>query len=313
MKRKKITIVGAGYVGSTTAHWLASKEMGDIVILDVLEGIPQGKALDLYQAGPVEGYDCKVIGTNDYKDTKDSDIVVITSGVPRKPGMSRDDLLAVNIKIVKEVSLNVVKYSKDAIIIMVTNPLDVMTYISKVVTGFPKNRVFGMAGILDTARFRTFLAMELDCSVEDISALILGGHGDTMVPLPRFCTVAGIPLVDLLPKEKIDKIIDRTTKGGGEIVALLKTGSAYYSPSAAVCQIVESIVYDKKRILPCAAYLDGEYGVKDLYVGVPVKIGANGIEKVIEIKLNSDEKALFDKSVAAVREITGVAKEMMKK
>jgi malate dehydrogenase len=313
MKRKKISVIGAGFVGSTTAHWAASKELADVVVLDVLEGVPQGKALDLYQAGPIEGFDARVTGTNDYKDTKDSDIVVITSGIPRQPGMSRDDLLAVNLKVVKEVTQNVVKYSPNCIIIVVTNPLDVMTYVAKVTSGFPKNRVFGMAGILDTARFRTFLAAELNCSVEDISALILGGHGDTMVPLPRFCTVAGIPLVDMLPMDKINKIVDRTAKGGGEIVSLLKKGSAYYAPSAAVVQIIESIVLDKKRILPCAAYLDGEYGVKDLYVGVPVKIGANGIEQVIEIKMNGDEKALFNKSVEAVKEVTNIAKEMMKK
>jgi malate dehydrogenase len=313
MKRKKISVIGAGFVGSTTAHWAASKELGDVVVLDILDGIPQGKALDLYQAGPIEGFDSRITGTSDYKDTKDSDIVVITSGIPRQPGMSRDDLLAVNLKVVKEVTENVVKYSPNCIIIVVTNPLDVMTYVAKVTSKFPKNRVFGMAGILDTARFRTFLAAELNCSVEDISALILGGHGDTMVPLPRFCTVAGIPLVDMLPMDKINKIVDRTAKGGGEIVALLKKGSAYYAPSAAVVQIIESIVLDKKRILPCAAYLEGEYGVKDLYVGVPVKIGANGIEQVIEIKMNGDEKALFNKSVEAVKEVTNVAKEMMKK
>ena len=313
MKRKKISVIGAGFVGSTTAHWAASKELGDVVILDILEGIPQGKSLDLYQAGPIEGFDSRVTGSNDYKDTKDSDIVVITSGIPRQPGMSRDDLLAVNLKVVKEVTQNVVKHSPNCIIIVVTNPLDVMTYVAKVASGFPKNRVFGMAGILDTARFRTFLAAELNCSVEDISALILGGHGDTMVPLPRFCTVAGIPLVDMLPMDKINKIVDRTAKGGGEIVSLLKKGSAYYAPSAAVVQIIESIVLDKKRILPCAAYLEGEYGVKDLYVGVPVKIGENGIEQVIEIKMNGDEKALFNKSVEAVKEVTNIAKEMMKK
>lgn len=312
MPRKKITVIGAGYVGSTTAHWVASKELGDVVVLDILEGIPQGKCLDLYQAGPIDGFDSKVIGTNDYKDTKGSDIVAITSGIPRKPGMSRDDLLATNAKIIKEVTTKVVEHSPDCTIVMVANPLDVMTWVAKDISGFPRERVFGMAGILDTARCRTFLAMEMGVSVEDIQVMLMGGHGDTMVPLPRFCTVSGIPLMDMLPKEKIDAIVERTKKGGGEIVKHLKTGSAYYAPSRAAAQIIEAILFDKKRILPCSAYLEGEYGVEGLCVGVPVKIGAKGMEQIIELKLNSEEKAQFDKSVSAVKEVTDIAKGMIK-
>jgi len=301
--RVKITVVGAGNVGATTAEYIAEKELGDVVMIDILEGIPQGKGLDIFQRGPIEGYDSKVFGTNDYKDTKDSDIVVITAGLARKPGMSRDDLLFKNAEIVKEVVENVVKYSPDSILIVVTNPLDAMAQLAYKISKFPKNRVIGMAGILDTARFRTFLAMELNVSVENIHATVLGGHGDTMVPLARYSTVAGMPITELLPKDKIDKIIERTAGGGGEIVALLKTGSAFYAPAAAITEMIESILKDKKKILPCCVYLEGEYGIKGLYMGVPVKLGRDGVEEIIEIKFNQEEKEAFNKSVAAVREL----------
>lgn len=302
-KRKKITIVGAGFVGATAAHWAAAKELGDICIIDIVEGLPQGKALDLMQAAPVEGFDSNIIGTNDYKDTADSDIVIITAGLPRKPGMSRDDLLAKNTAIVKGVTEQIAKYSPNAFLIIVSNPLDAMVYVAHKASGFPTNRVVGMAGVLDAARFRTFIAMELDVSVENVNAFVLGGHGDSMVPLPRFSNVAGIPLPELLPADKIEALVDRTRKGGGEIVNLLKTGSAFFAPSASVIQMAESILKDKKRILPCAAYCDKEYGVGGYYVGVPVKLGKNGVEEVIEIKMLPDEKAAFDKSVEAVREL----------
>jgi len=301
--RVKITVVGAGNVGATTAEYIAEKELGDVVMIDILEGIPQGKGLDIFQRGPIEGYDSKVFGTNDYKDTKDSDIVVITAGLARKPGMSRDDLLFKNAEIVKEVVENVVKYSPDSILIVVTNPLDAMAQLAYKISKFPKNRVIGMAGILDTARFRTFLAMELNVSVENIHATVLGGHGDTMVPLARYSTVAGMPITELLPKDKIDKIIERTAGGGGEIVALLKTGSAFYAPAAAITEMIESILKDKKKILPCCVYLEGEYGINGLYMGVPVKLGRDGVEEIIEIKFNQEEKEAFNKSVAAVREL----------
>jgi len=301
--RVKITVVGAGNVGATTAEYIAEKELGDVVMIDILEGIPQGKGLDIFQRGPIEGYDSKVFGTNDYKDTKDSDIVVITAGLARKPGMSRDDLLFKNAEIVKEVVENVVKHSPDSILIVVTNPLDAMAQLAYKISKFPKNRVIGMAGILDTARFRTFLAMELNVSVENIHATVLGGHGDTMVPLARYSTVAGMPITELLPKDKIDKIIERTAGGGGEIVALLKTGSAFYAPAAAITEMIESILKDKKKILPCCVYLEGEYGINGLYMGVPVKLGRDGVEEIIEIKFNQEEKEAFNKSVAAVREL----------
>jgi malate dehydrogenase len=301
--RVKITVVGAGNVGATTAEYIAEKELGDVVMIDILEGIPQGKGLDIFQRGPIEGYDSKVFGTNDYKDTKDSDIVVITAGLARKPGMSRDDLLFKNAEIVKEVVENVVKHSPDSILIVVTNPLDAMAQLAYKISKFPKNRVIGMAGILDTARFRTFLAMELNVSVENIHATVLGGHGDTMVPLARYSTVAGMPITELLPKDKIDKIIERTAGGGGEIVALLKTGSAFYAPAAAITEMIESILKDKKKILPCCVYLEGEYGIKGLYMGVPVKLGRDGVEEIIEIKFNQEEKEAFNKSVVAVREL----------
>jgi len=301
--RKKITVVGAGFVGATAAHWAAAKELGDVVIIDIVEGLPQGKALDLFQASTVEGFDSCVTGTNDYADTANSDIVIITAGLPRKPGMSRDDLLAINTKIVKDVTEKICKHSPNAFLIIVSNPLDAMVYVAHKVSGFPTQRVMGMAGVLDSARFRAFIAMELDVSVEDINAFVLGGHGDTMVPLPRYTTVAGIPLPDLLPKEKIDAMIKRTANGGAEIVNLLKTGSAFFAPSASAVEMAQSILKDKKRILPCAAFCDKEYGVGGYYVGVPAKLGKNGVEKVIEITLLPDEKTAFDKSVAAVREL----------
>ncbi|KPJ61609.1 MAG: malate dehydrogenase [Latescibacteria bacterium DG_63] len=301
--KNKITIVGAGHVGATAAHWAAEKELADIVLVDIVEGMPQGKALDLMETRPVEDFDTSVLGTNDYKDTANSDIVVITAGLPRKPGMSRDELFEANKKIVQDVTREIVKYSPNSIIIVVSNPLDTMCHVAKMVSKFPKHRVMGMAGILDTARFRCFVSMELGVSVEDIQAMVLGGHGDSMVPLPRYTTVAGVPITQLMPQEKIDAIVERTRKAGGEIVALLKTGSAYYSPSAAVIQMVEAILKDKKRILPCAAYLEGEYGIKDLYVGVPIKLGANGVEEVMELDITAEEKAALQKSAEAVRTV----------
>jgi malate dehydrogenase len=303
MKRKKITVVGGGFVGATAAHWAASKELGDVCLIDIVEGMPQGKALDLMQASPVEGFDANVIGTNDYADTANSDIVIITAGLPRKPGMSRDDLLAKNTAIVKAVTEQICKYSPNAFLIIVSNPLDAMVYVAHKVSGFPTNRVMGMAGVLDAARFRTFIAMELNVSVEDVTAFVLGGHGDSMVPLARFSMVAGIPLPELLPADRIEALVDRTRKGGGEIVNLLKTGSAFFAPSASAVQMAESILKDKKRILPCAAYCDKEYGVGGYFVGVPVKLGANGVEQIIEIKLLPEEKAAFDRSTEEVRNL----------
>ena len=301
MARKKISIIGAGFVGATAAHWAAEKELGNVVLVDILEGIPQGKALDLSQASPVEGFDAKVIGSNGYEETIDSDVVIVTSGVPRKPGMSREDLLEINKKIIGSVVAEVVKKSPQAILIMVTNPLDTMTYLAFKRSGLPKQRVMGMAGILDTARFKAFIAMELNVSVEDIQALLLGGHGDEMVPLPRYTTISGIPLSQLLPKETIDRLVDRTRKGGGEIVNLLKTGSAFYAPSAAAIQMTEAILKDKKRILPCCVYLDGEYGLKDICFGVPVKLGVHGVESIIELQLTEEEKKLVAKSAESVK------------
>ena len=302
MGRKKITIVGAGNVGATAAHWAAEKELGDIVLVDIIEGMPQGKALDLMESRPVEGFDVTINGTNGYEETAGSDLVIITSGLPRKPGMSREDLLQKNKEIVTSVTKSVAAKSPDSTIIVVSNPLDTMSYVAKTISGFPKNRVMGMAGILDTARFRVFIAMELNVSVEDIHALVLGGHGDSMVPLPRYSSVGGIPLTQLLSKEKIDAIVSRTRKAGGEIVALLKTGSAYYSPSASVIQMAEAILKDKKRILPCCTYLEGEYGLNDIYFGVPVKLGSEGIEQVLEVSLTEEEKALVQQSGKAVKE-----------
>jgi len=301
--RKKITVVGAGMVGATAAHWAASKELGDVCLIDIVEGMPQGKGLDLMEASPIEGFDANIVGTNDYADTKDSDVVIITAGLPRKPGMSRDDLVAKNTEIVKSVTEQVAAYSPKAKLIIVSNPLDAMVYVAHKVSGFPTNQVMGMAGVLDAARFRTFIAMELKVSVKEVNAFVLGGHGDTMVPLPRFTTVAGVPLPELLSAERIEALVDRTRKGGGEIVGLLKTGSAFFAPSAAAVQMAESIIKDKKRILPCAAYCDKEYSVGGYYVGVPVKLGAGGVEEVMEINLNDDERAQFQSSVDAVKEL----------
>src|SRR2546427_3505962 len=285
MARKRVTVVGAGNVGATAGQLIASKELADVVLIDIVEGVPQGKALDLNESGPIEGYDSRLIGTNNYKDTANSDIVVITAGIPRKPGMSRDDLLKTNYGIVKDVTERVVKNSPNSIIIVVSNPLDAMVQTAFRISKFPKQRVIGMAGVLDSARFRTFIGMELNVSVENIHAFVLGGHGDTMVPLPRYSTVAGIPITELLPKETIDRIVQRTRDGGAEIVSFLKTGSAYYAPSAAVTEMVEAILKDKKKILPCAAHLEGEYGIKGLFVGVPVKLGTRGREEIIQIRL----------------------------
>jgi len=303
LKRKKITVVGAGFVGATAAHWIAAKELADVVLTDIIEGMPQGKGLDLLEAGPVEGFDVNVVGTNDYADSADSDVVIITAGLPRKPGMSRDDLLAKNAGIVKAVTEQIAKYSPNAFLIVVSNPLDAMVYVTHKVSGFPTNRVMGMAGVLDAARFSAFISLELGVSVKDINAFVLGGYGDTMVPLPRYTTVSGIPITDLLSKERIDALVERTRSGGGEIVGLLKTGSAFFAPSASAVQMAESILKDQKRILPCAAYCDKEYGVGGYFVGAPAMLGANGVEKVIEIQLTAEEKTLFDKSVTAVREL----------
>ena len=301
--RNKISIIGAGFVGATTAHWLAEKELGDIVLLDIpaTETMPKGKALDLMEAGPVLGYDTQIMGTNNYQDTADSDIVVITAGLPRKPGMTREDLVGKNQAIITDVVNNIVKTSPNAILIIVTNPLDTMALLAYKVSGFPRQRVIGQAGVLDSARMRTFIAQELGVSVQNTHAFVLGGHGDEMVPLVRFSTVAGIPISELLPPEKVNAIVDRTRKGGGEIVNLLKTGSAYFAPGAAVAEMVEAILKDRKLILPCAAYLDGEYGLKDMYFGVPVKLGRNGIEEIVQIKLLPDEQEMLNKSAELVR------------
>jgi len=306
--RNKVTVVGAGNVGATCAQRIAEKGYADVVLVDIVEGLPQGKALDMLQSDPLVASDAKLVGANSYEATAGSAVVVITSGVARKPGMSRDDLLLTNMKIVQSVTENIVKHSPNCIIIMVANPLDAMTQLALHVSKFPRNRVVGMAGILDTARMRTFIAQELDVSVEDVFALTLGGHGDTMVPLPRLATVGGIPITELLPPQKVAAIVDRTVKGGGEIVALLKTGSAYYAPSAAAVQMVEAIMLDRKRILPCAAYLQGEYGISGVVVGVPVKLGSKGIEKIVEIKLTAEEQALLKKSAEAVKELAQVMK-----
>ncbi len=303
MPRSKVTIVGAGQTGGTMAHDLARKGYADIVLTDVIEGMPQGKALDLTQSAPVLGFDSKITGTNGWEETANSDIVIITSGKPRGPGMSRDDLVTANTEIVKNVTEQAVKHSPNCIILMFANPLDVMCYVALKVSGFPRERVFGQSGMLDASRFRAFVAMELNVSVEEVQAYVLGGHGDSMVPLVRYTTVAGIPISDLMPKERVDAIVTRTRKGGGEIVSLLKTGSAFYAPSAGTIDMVDSVLLDRKRILPCAAYLQGEYGVEDVYMGVPVKLGAKGVEQIVEIKLTSEEKEEFDKSVEAVREV----------
>ena len=304
--RKKVTIVGSGNVGATAAHWIAGKELADVVLIDVLDGIPQGKGLDLLEAMPIEKRDCRVIGTNDYADTANSDIVVITAGVARKPGMSRDDLLNTNFKIMQDVVGKVITHSPNCILIVVSNPLDAMAQAAYKLSKFSRNRVIGMAGILDSARFRTFIAEELKVSVENVTAFVLGGHGDTMVPLPRYSTVAGIPITELIAKEKLDAIVQRTRDGGAEIVKYLKTGSAYYAPSAATTEMVEAVLKDKKKILPCAVYLEGEYGIKGLFVGVPCKLGASGLEKIIEIKLTDEEQAALRKSADAVTELVRV-------
>lgn len=304
--RKKVTIVGAGNVGATAAHWIAAKELADVVLIDIAEGIPQGKGLDLMQAMPIEKRDCTITGTNDYTDTASSDVVVITAGIPRKPGMSRDDLLNTNYGIMSKVVGEVVKTSPDSIIIVVSNPLDAMAQAAFKQSGFPRERVIGMAGVLDSARFRTFIAKELDVSVENVTAFVLGGHGDTMVPLSRYSTVAGIPITELIPADRLKELETRTANGGAEIVKFLKTGSAYYAPSAAAVEMVEAILKDKKKILPCAAYLQGEYGISGLYVGVPCKLGAAGIEKIIEIKLSPEEQQALQRSADSVKELCSV-------
>lgn len=307
--RKKVTVVGAGNVGANCAVNIAHKELADVVLVDIAEGVPQGKGLDILESGPVEGYDVMVTGANDYATTAGSDIVVITAGFPRKPGMSRDDLLLANYEVVKTATEQAVKYSPDCMIILVTNPLDAMCWTAHQVSGFPRSRVMGMAGVLDTARFRTFLAAELQVSVENVTAVVLGGHGDTMVPVTRLSSVSGIPIEDLIAPDVLAKIVQRTRDGGAEIVKYLKTGSAYYAPSAAAVEMVESILKDKKKVLPCAVNLEGEYGYHDLFVGVPVKLGSKGVEKIYEVKLNEAEKAMLDKSAKAVEELVTVLKQ----
>lgn len=301
--RKKITVVGAGFVGSTCAHWAAAKELGDVVLLDVNEGAAKGKALDLFEAAPVGGFDSNILGTSDYKDIAGSDIVIITAGIPRKPGMSRDDLLSTNAKIMKAVCEGVREYAPQSVVIVVSNPLDAMAMVAKETLGFPRERIIGMAGILDGARFRAFIAEETGVSVKDIHAFVLGGHGDTMVPMPRHCSVGGIPLTEMLPKETIDRLVVRTRNGGAEIVGLLKTGSAYYAPSASAVEMAEAILKDQNRILPCCAYLEGEYGINGLFIGVLCKLGKNGMEKVIELKLNAEEQAGLANSKKSVEEL----------
>jgi len=308
---KKISIIGAGNTGATAAHWLAEREIADIVLVDVVEGMPQGKSLDMAEAMPIIGKDVKVIGTNDYADTKDSDIIIITAGVARKPGMSRDDLLKINAEIVGKAATETLKYSPNAIFIVLTNPLDTMAYLTMKVTKLPRERVIGQAGILDSARMRAFVAMETGVSVENIDCYVLGGHGDEMVPLTRHSNVAGIPLNEYLPPDKLEAIVNRTRKGGGETVNLLKTGSAYYAPSLACVQMAEAILKDKKLIVPCAAYMDGEYGLSDMYFGVPVVLGAKGIERIVEYKFNDAEKAMFEKSAASVKETHEALKSLV--
>jgi malate dehydrogenase len=309
--RNKVTVVGGGNVGASCAMNLALKEFADVVLVDVVEGVPQGKALDMLQSGPIEGFDVRVTGANDYEPTANSDVVVITAGLARKPGMSRDDLLLANYEVVKSVTGQVVKHSPNAILVLVTNPLDAMCWTAHQVSKFSKNRVIGMAGVLDTARFRTFIAAELNVSVENVTAVVLGGHGDTMVPIVRLSSVSGIPLTELMDQSTLDRLVDRTRSGGAEIVKYLKTGSAYYAPSAAAVEMVESILKDKKKVLPCAAYLEGEYGIHGLFVGVPVKLGSRGIEKIYEIALTADEKAMLAKSAASVQELVDVIQKKM--
>ncbi|MBI2067595.1 MAG: malate dehydrogenase [Deltaproteobacteria bacterium] len=303
MKRPKIALIGAGQIGGILAQLAVQRELGDVVLFDVVEGVPQGKALDLQESGPVDGFDATLLGTNDYKDTQGADVVIVTAGLPRKPGMSRDDLLTKNVEIMKSVAANIKEYCGNAFVIVISNPLDAMVYTMKKITGFPKNRVVGMAGVLDSSRFRTFAAMELGVSVEDVTALVLGGHGDDMVPLPRYCTVNGIPITEILSREKIEAIIKRTQMAGGEIVNLLKTGSAFFSPAASAISMAESYLRDKKRVLACAAFLEGEYGVQGYYMGVPAVIGRGGVERIIEIKLTPEEKKMFDASVDHVKKL----------
>lgn len=306
--RSKVTVIGAGNVGATCAQRIAEKGYADVVLVDIIEGLPQGKALDILQSGPILSSDSSIIGTNDYKDTKDSDIVVITSGIARKPGMSRDDLILTNMKIIKEVTENAVKHSPNCFLVVVTNPLDAMTQLAMHVSKFPRNRVMGQSGVLDSSRLRTFVASELGVSVEDVSPCLLGGHGDTMLAIPRLTTVGGIPMTELMPKERVDAIVERTVKGGAEIVGLLKTGSAYYAPSAATVQMVEAILFDKKKTLPCSVLLEGEYGIKGTFVGVPVKLGAGGVEQIIELKLTDEEGAALKRSADAVQELISIMK-----
>lgn len=308
--RKKMTVVGAGFVGSTCAHWAAAKELGDVVLVDINDGVAKGKALDLYEASPVEHFDSRITGTADYKDTADSDVVIITAGLPRKPGMSRDDLLATNAKIMKDVCQGVRKYSPNSVVIVVSNPLDAMAYVAMRELDFPRERVIGMAGVLDSARMRTFIAEELKVSVKDVHATVLGGHGDTMVPMPRHCSVGGVPLTELLSKERVDAIVERTRTGGAEIVGLLKTGSAFYAPAASAVQMAESILRDQGRVLPCAAYLQGEFGIKNLFIGVICKLGGRGLEQVIEIKLNDEERAGLNHSAKAVQDLVDALKKL---
>lgn len=311
MKRAKITIIGAGNVGATCAHWAAAKELGDIVLVDIVDGLPQGKALDLFEASPVEDFDAKIIGTTSYDDTVDSDVIIITSGIARKPGMSRDDLLATNVKIVSEVTKQAVVRSPDATLIVVSNPLDAMVYTAWKSSDFPTERIMGQAGVLDVARYKSFIAMEVGCSVEDISAVLMGGHGDDMVPLPRYTTISGIPVSQFIKQDRLDAIVDRARKGGAEIVGLLKTGSAFYAPSSATVAMAESIIRDKKRVLPCAAYCSTEYGIGGYFVGVPCVLGHGGVERVIEIELNAQERDMLNVSVEHVKELCAAADKFM--
>lgn len=311
MARPKISIIGAGAVGLATAQWAASKDLGDIVLVDVVDGLPQGRALDLLESGPIERFSADIKGTNNYEDTKNSDIAVITAGLPRKPGMSRDDLISVNAKIVKEVAENISKQSPNAVLIVVTNPLDAMVYVAAKASNFPKHRILGMAGVLDSARFRAFIAKELDASVEDVQAMVLGGHGDSMVPLPRYSAVSGVPILELLPQDRINALIERTRKGGEEIINLLKTGSTSFAPASAITEMMGSILKDKKRILPCSAYCNSEYDVGGYFVGVPVKLGRKGVEKVIELKLTNEEMEMFRKSVEHVKGLVATAEKFL--
>lgn len=311
MSRKKIALIGAGQIGGTMALLAAQKELGDVVLYDIVEGVPQGKGLDIYEATPVEGWNSKIIGTNSYQDIEGADICIVTAGIPRKPGMSRDDLVNTNTKIIKEVAENIKKYAPNSFVIVITNPLDAMVYVMHKITGFPKNRVMGMAGVLDSARFRAFISMETGISVEDITAFVLGGHGDDMVPLPRYSTIAGIPLPEFpgMTKEKINAMVQRTRNGGGEIVNLLKTGSAFYAPASSAIAMAESILKDQKRVFPCAVLCEGEYGYHNIFMGVPVILGKNGVEKIIEIQLTQEEKQALEKSAESVRKLIKIVDE----